>query len=524
MSSSTAQSSSPSRPLAQRIGAAVLDWVIRERWLLVIFATALLVRLHWNLEVHPPGDYVYSDMNGYVTRADRMLKVGLEPHEYSSFFPYGTHWIVAGMKYTFGKDNFAAIGVLYALLGAFTVAFAFAAARRACHFSWVPPAIGLLGVFYYPHISLGGYILSEVPFAFFLMGAVLFSLRMADHGRARDAWVMGLFAGLGVVVRPQLLVSAAFLGLFWIVQRKALSKIRLVHLLQSFVPVLILLALSTALLKHNTGRYGLVSENGSFNLVFGRCHNSKIRSTPDGKGHGRVHFRPPSFLQITNHEARARKRGIPPRVALEPALDNELVYPGYIGDSKKHMEYIRECIRRTGWLGQLRYSVVNATLLWRHNVPWPDSGRTQWREVSRDWTKWHRNLFAIPALLGLLILVPWPNSLRERWKETFAGWVENWTRKPRWQRHMFGVLLITWLLQFILGRRSARQGLLAIHLLASLLVAAVFFGSIRVRTPYDFIIITLALEVFAFGLWSIYRAIRWIGWDRRRARDETPGE
>ncbi|MEM9458811.1 MAG: phospholipid carrier-dependent glycosyltransferase [Myxococcota bacterium] len=468
---------SPNRWTRRRIrrwGRAAIDWMIEERWLLAVLLAALVVRLHWNLVVHPPGDYVYSDMNGYVSRADRMLKAGLAPHEYSSFFPYGTHWIVAGMKLAFGKDNFPAIGVLYALLGAFTVAFAYAAARRACHFRWVPPAVGLVGIFYYPHLSLGGYILSEVPFAFFLMGAVLFSLRLADEGHRRDAWMMGLMCGLGMVIRPQILVSAAFLGLFWIARRKALPKIRLTHLLQSFVPVLILLAASTALLRHNTGRLGLVSENGTFNLVFGRCHNSKIRSTPDGKGHGRVHFRPPSFLQVRNHEARSKKKGVPPRVALNAALEDELVYAGYIGDGPRHMQYVRECMRRTGWVGQLEYSVLNATLLWRHNVPWPDSGRTQWRSISRWWTRRHRDLLAVPALIGLLTLV--------------------------------------------LGRRTVRQGLLAVHLLASLLVAAVFFGSIRVRTPYDFIILTLALEVYAFALWRIYRGVQWIRGRMRERR------
>ena len=473
-------SSSPQSSVASpwaRAARATLAWLVQERWLLLIFGAALIVRLHWNLEVHPPGDYVYSDMNGYVSRADRMLKTGLKPHEYSSFFPYGTHWLVAGMKYVFGKDNFAAIGVLYAVLGAFTVAFAFASARRASAFAWVPPAVGLLGVFYYPHFSLGGYILSEPPYAFFLMGAVLFSLRMADHGRHRDAWGMGIFAGIGLAVRPQVLVSAALLGLFWIVRRKALPKIRFVLLLESFVPVLIMLVLSSALLHHNTGRYGLVSENGTFNLVFGCCHNSKIRSTPDGKGHGRVHFRPPSFLQIKNHEARAKKRNIPPRVALNPALTDELTYPGYIGDSKKHMEYVRQCVAKTKLSGQLEYSVLNATLLWRHNVPWPDSGRRQWRKISHWWTTWHRNLFAIPALIGLVTLV--------------------------------------------LGRRTIKQALLAVHLLGLVIIAAIFFGSIRVRSSYDFIIITLAFEVYAFGLWVLWRGAK-MAWARYKERKASP--
>jgi hypothetical protein len=313
-------------------------------------------------------------------------------------------------------------------------------------------------VFYYPHVSLGGYVLSEVPFAFFLMGAVLCSLRLCDHGRHLDAWLMGTCAALGTVVRPQLLVSAALLGLFWLLWRKRLPKLRFVHLAAAGVPVALVLALSAALLHHNTGRLGLVSENGSFNLVFGRCHANKIRTTPDGKGHGRVHFQPPSFLQVKNHEREAKKKGVAPKIALEPAIADELVYPGYIGDKDKHMEYVRECVRRTGLWGQLEYGWVNASLLWWHNVPWPDSGRAQWRPVSAWWTKVHRNVLMVPALLGLVVL----------------GW-----------------------------RRTVAQGLLAVHLVALLLVSAIYFGEIRIRTPYDFVIMALAFEVYALALWLL---------------------
>lgn len=443
-------------------------WLVRERWLWGLFLAALVVRLHWNLVVHPVGDYVYSDMNGYVTRADRMLAQGLSPHEYSSFFPYGTHWIVAGAKWLWGKDNYTAIGIVYAMFGALTVAFAYAATRRASAFpSWVAPAVGLVGVLYYPHFSLGGYILSEVPFAFFLMGAVLCSLRMADRGSYLDAALMGVFAALGTTIRPQLMISAALLGLLWIVRRKALPRIRLTHLLASGIPVVIVLALSSALLHHNTGRTGMVSENGSFNLVFGRCHASKIRTTPDGKGHGRVHFRPPSFLQVKNHENRAKKQRVPPRVELNPAIADELVYAGYIGDKDKHMEYVRECIERTGVWGQIEYGILNATLLWRHNVPWPDSGRAQWRDISKWWTHLHRNTVAIPALVVMMLV----------------------------------------LVVFIVRGRAAKQALLAVHLLGAVLVAAVFFGSIRIRTPYDFIILALAFEGVAFVLWLGLQAV-----------------
>ena len=447
-----------------------LAWLYEERWLLAIFVAALIVRIHWNTVVHPLGDYVYSDMNGYVQRAALLLDKGLEPHEYSSFFPYGTHWLVAGIQLLFGRDNFVAVSYVYAVMGATTVALGYAVARRASFApAWVAPAVGLAGIFYYPHISLGGYVLSEVPFAVFMMAAVLLLLRTIDTGRYRDAIGMGVCVGLATVIRPQMLLSVAFIGLYWILRRKAMPKLTIRHLLVGFIPIAIMLAFSAWLLHHNTGRRGLVSENGSFNLVFGRCHNEKIQSMPDGEGHGRVHFRPPEFLQINANMRRKIKEGEEPAITLDPALTDTLTYRGYIGDKEKHMEYIRQCIEITGWTGQLEYSWTNFIVLWRHNIPWPDSGRAQWRNITRWWTQQYRNVFWIPSLLGMLTLF-----MRRRW---------------------------------------IRQAMVSVNLLALLVTAAIFFGGIRHRTPYDYLFIFLACEAYAYvAMWAL-RGLRY-GWAR----------
>lgn len=479
-------------PSVSNIGRRLGAWLYHQRWVFFIFLAALLVRLHWNAQIHPPGDYVYSDMNGYVGRADRMLKemaqwedYTLTPwfpvvegfshkfkaHEYSSFFPFGTHWLVAAIKAHHGQDNFEAVGRVYAWLGAIAVAAAYAVARRASRFpNVVAPAVGLLGIFYYPHLSLGGYVLSEIPYCAFFMLTLLFFMRMIDEGRHIDAWLMGICCAIAMCFRPQILLSGATIGLFWVLRRKSVPKLKLVHLIEAFVPVAIGLALCASLMKHNTGRSGLISENGSFNLVFGRCHNSKIQSMPDGEGHGRVHFRPPPFLQLNSAEKRKAAKGETPAMILDPAIDDVLSYKGYIGDREQHMAFVRECVKITGPWGQLKYSYTNVALLWRHNIPWPDSGRKQWRGVTRWWTARYREFLAIPALLGISLMC---------------------------------------------FRRTAKAGFVAANVLAMVILAAIYFGGTRHRTTYDFASIFVAIEVYAYAVYGIWR---WVASRRARGR------
>ncbi len=463
----------PDPPEGRRFSARA--WLWDQRWLLCIFVGALVVRLHWNLQVHPLGDYVYSDMNGYVQRAERLLREFPKPHEYSAFFPFATHWLVAGVLWVTGGELDPAISIVYAVMGAATVATAYAVARRVSPFRVVAPAVGLLGILYYPHFSNGGYILSETPFALLLMGAVLSIVRLADLGRKRDAFGLGLFAGLGALFRPQILLGAAMVGLYWIVRRKALPNIKLGHLLLSAVPLLACLAVGIVHLHHNTGRWGMISENGSFNLVFGRCHNSKIESLPDGKGHGKVHFRPPPMLQVVNAEDKANKEGVEPPMRMHAAFGDTFSYKGYIGDKEQHNAYIKRCIEETGWGRQLAYAWDNMSLLWFHNIPWPDSGPRQWRPVSAWWTNQVLYWLMVPSWLGLLwILVP--------------------------------------------GRRAAVRGLLAIQVIALMIQSAIFFGGTRHRMPYDFVLIFLAFETYALAGWGLVTLVR-----RRLAQRSAAG-
>lgn len=425
-------------------------WLHRNRWLIVVVIAAFAVRVHWNLLVHPLGDYVSSDMRGYVSRADQMLDRFGEPIEYHAFFPYGTHFMLALLKLLFGRDNYAAIGIAYALLGTVMVGYGYRIAERVSKYRWIPPLLGVLLVFYYPLISLGGYTLSEIPYGTFLLMSTLALLRLVQDGRTRDAWLTGTFAAIATAFRPQILMSIAVFAVVWLVMRKSMPRVHFKHLVYAGIPIALVLGFSAVRMHHHTGRWGMVSENGLFNQLFGRCHNKKAAATPEEPGRGRIRFGPPPLIQL---EKRA-KTAPDSWVQLDPALGAELNYTGYIADEKPLKELMQKCIEKTGYLGQLRYAVVNVLMLAGYNTPWPDSGREMWRHKAQGWQSFHTAFIAIPALLTLFTC--------------------------------------------FMKRTVTRHGILALHLWAIIVTAAIYFGDTRLRAPYDPMIVLLALEVYVF--------------------------
>lgn len=427
-------------------GQRALAWLTKHRWLIVITIAALVVRLHWNLDVHPIGDYIGSDMKGYDTRADQLLADPFKSREYHAFFPYGTHVLVAIIKFVFGKGNYPAIATVYAILGALVVSFSYVIAQKVSRRRWVPPLVGLLLVFYYPLISLGGYMLSEVPMATFLTLSTIYLLRLIEAGKRRDAWLAGVMVAIAAIIRPQVLVSVAFFGIAWIFFRKsALAKVQWRHLVYAGLPIIAVLAFSAVRFTHHTGRVGLVSENGTFNQVFGHCHAKMITA----KGKSVIKFGPPPLIQL---EKRAQKQP-DAFVKLYPAISPELEFKGYIADEGKLKELLRQCWANVGLSGQIRYTVINVILLVAHNTMWPDSGRGQWRETAKSWGKAHLILLTPFCVIGLF-------SVFRR-------------------------------------RTVGRHGVLAIHIWALIVTAALYFGDTRLRCPYDPFILILAVEVYA---------------------------
>jgi Dolichyl-phosphate-mannose-protein mannosyltransferase len=418
-----------------------------KRWgLVLVTLAALAMRLWWNLRVHRPLDFVYSDMAAYLDRADAMLDGSGAASPALTLFPYGTHFFVFLVKRVFGRDDATAIGVAFAVLGALAVAYTYATAARLSERAWVRRGVGVGLVFYYPWISLGGYVLSEIPFALCVAGSAFHGLRLADRGRRWDAWLLGLFLGAGAAVRPQILLAAALLLVHLALRRRAWKHFTAGLAARVATPLAIVLALSALRFHHHTGGWGLVSSNGPLNTVFARCHNLTLFArAPDVDSY----FSPPSLRALRDHE----KQGGEPLFTLDPAFGEELTIEGHLWDAEPNRRLAERCVARTGWLRQAEHAAGHVALLWVYNSIWPDQGqRRVWRDPMRIACALHAYVILPPAALGLLLA---------------------------------------------LRRRRARSLVLAVHVYGVVFLAMLYFGDTRYRAPYDGLLILFALQTYA---------------------------
>ena len=435
--------------------------VRRHRDLLLVTLAALAVRLVWNLHVHRPIDYVFSDMGGYMERAQTSIDHPNDRLGYFTLFPWGTHFFLSLLKRAFGARSGTAIGVAYALLGTASVAYSFLLARRLTRSVWVPRVVGVVLVVYYPWISLGGYTLSEPPFTCFLAASTYYALGLADRGRPRDAWLFGVTLAVAAVFRPQILMALPLLGLHWLLRRRAWRRFSPRRLVAVAVPLVIVLGVSAARMEFHTGKLGLISNNGPLNFTFGRCHALSITATAPDRTSS---YSPPPLGELSRHE----KQDPGSLMKLDPAMDTKLHFDGHIWESRPLYWMAAQCVRRGGLGRQVEYALTHVVLLWGYNLMWPDMGQKPA----------FRRPMEIASVLHVVLILP--------------------------------AALVAMALS--LRRRNARVMLVALHIYGLVAVAMLYFGDPRLRAPYDGILVLLAVMTYA----SAFRLVR-----RRLARSRA---
>jgi hypothetical protein len=459
----------------------------RSRGLIWVTLAALAVRLVWNLKFHNPVNFAYSDMGGYLDRANTILDdkwkaPPLPPHPhvadvfdyvfsrligakapYLTLYPHGTHVFLYVVKRLFGRANATAIGASFAVLGTVAVSYTYATAARFSQSAAVRRVVAFILIFYYPWISLGGYALSETPFTTCVAATAFHGLRLADRGRKVDAWMLGLWIGLGAIVRPQMLVAAVFLGVLFLVRRRVWRGFTPGLVWRAAAPLAILLGLSAGRLYYhvNHDHLGLISQNGPLNFVFGRCHNTGLNAkAKDGSGF----FGPPALGSLLAWE----KAHPNPIFSLDPAMGVTLTFSGHMWDAEPTYKLARECVQKTGPWRQVKYAVTHVILLWGYNSIWPDMGQKKYQLAMDVACALHSAVILPPAALALLLAF---------------------------------------------RKRRARSMLLALHVWSLVLTSMLYFGDTRYRAPYDGILVVLAVVMYG----EIFAAVR-RGWRALRER------
>ena len=448
----------------------------QRRFLLILAVLAVVTRLIWVLLVHPPWDYVYSDMRLYVLRAVSLAEHGIAPSRQMAWQAFGTHYILSLPFFLLGPEKpwsaqYALGAVMFGLCSAGAVVLSYLIALRLFARQWMARAAGIVALCWDPNLSTAGFFLSEPPFLLFNLWTTYCLIRVLQEGKR--ALAAGVFGGVSFMLRPQSAIFLALAFLVWLVNCLRLPRVRLRHIGLLALPLALALAFSLWRFHVHTGYWGGIAENANMNLTAARCHNivtQAFKSKPlllRSKRHGNT--RDGRRVSLPGYRVLSKRFADESPLGLRPAMRSPTIrFVGYVGDPKIHRGLRRECYRRTGAIEQLRYSVVNLALQWFIAKQWPtnERGREYFLPVTEVFRYLFQVLVLIPSLIGLVAAI----------------------RR---------------------AREDPPRALVAVNLLSICVIAAVFFGDPRLRTPYDPYALLLALPVyFAIARWYRARAGR----------------
>jgi hypothetical protein len=437
--------------------------------LIAVFLVAFAVRLLWAETVQSPFDSIYSDMQGYVSRADDLLagRIPGDPR-ILSIYPPGTHTIIAGEFWLFGRNSRHAIAVVHALVDALPATLAAAITLQLVSSVGAAAVAGLAVALWYPHACFVGFFSSEVWFAALVTLQAWLAGR--QWSRTRSMLLVGAASAASFVVRPQFLLTWGLqmlpYGLRFLLgpERKGV----LLRIVCLTLPLAIMISLTATRFHRLTGRWGLIAQSAGTRL-WADTDVCKIEShwrTADG-GEYSWWFSPPS------------------KPALKPS--DSVSFEGFIVDPDILDRIRLERLRGVPLRDRLARKINNVKLLLVNNLPWPENN-------------YHEDVSILLRTEG----VP-----RFRLLEAFRD-----------------ILLYAGIpLCFVglaLGRKNRAMYVVASNLVTIVVTAAFFFGEARYLVPYVPFILVMAVvgchALYGEGRKAVLRVLRRVRSARWAAR------
>jgi len=415
--------------------------------IVAIVILSLAIRLVWVFGVQRPGDAVYSDMLGYMLRAQALIAGDQNmDDEYNVCYPYGTHYLYALESLVFGDSNYEAMGAAAAILSASVTLFLMLAALRCFSTVWPAYALGLVSALWYPQVSYAGFLTSETPYMFFLFLSLWLWIRLAQTGKG-GGWA-GLATALGFTIRPQL-VMTALMGVAWMMVRKRdLDWFRWRTLAVVLLPALVVIGYSAYRHQDYTGHLALISDNDAVGRFFASTKYKRIlaaRTRPDG-----------TVMKRSDGTDVTRK--FQPPATRQLGYTREFTFTGYIADAKQlgaERARYQSTLSLAEKLGLLRRNIALVAFM---NTMWPE------RNHAKEGT-WRGSVFDLWAWLVKYMLLP---------------------------LSFLGLLSLAF-------RRNLALELASLHIATMVYSAAVYFAEIRYRVPYDLILVLFAVQAIVVG-------------------------
>jgi 4-amino-4-deoxy-L-arabinose transferase-like glycosyltransferase len=254
-----------------------------------------VLRVTW-LFVHPALDFVYSDMEGYVQRAQRLVS-GPPPGRFDAFYPPGAHVLVAMPLEIFGtgRTGLWAAAVLWCALSIAIPFLAWVLARQLLTPAAAAITAGLCAV--WPlYITYGAYFTSETPALAFMLAALCLATaasRSAGRNALSLSMLAGLMGGIAAATRPQWLLNLAIVAVILIVTFRK----RIAPLAGFTVGIMLVLLLAVGVNSSAAHRLTGLSENSGLNFWLGHCDVYDVTTVDDKQGIS-ANFTNPVPLQL----------------------------------------------------------------------------------------------------------------------------------------------------------------------------------------------------------------------------------